>query len=185
MNIHPHVKNVLFTEEQIKNKCKDLAQWIDQEYKDSEGLILVGLLNGSVPFLAELIKHINIKFEYHFIKAKSYHGTEMKSNGKLKVYSDIHFDLNNKDLLIVDEIIDTGLTLYEIVEWFKNKNVKTVKSIALIDKVEGRLNDYQADKVGYKIDNVFVVGFGLDLNEQLRGLPYVGEFNTDFINEYK
>ena len=162
--MHKDIKEILYTEEEIKAKCDELAKQIDQDYAGQE-ILLVGLLKGSVPFMAELAKHL-----------KSYSGVESKT---LVVRQDIKEDIRGKNVLIVEDILDTGKTLYNVKEMLEKRHAKSVKIVTLLDKEEGRVFDMKADYSGFKIPNAFVVGYGLDFNERYRQLPYIGILKED------
>ena len=156
--MHKDIKEILYTEEEIKAKCDELAKQIDQDYAGQE-ILLVGLLKGSVPFMAELAKHLKSDVKFDFMSVSSYSGVESKT---LVVRQDIKEDIRGKNVLIVEDILDTGKTLY---------NVK--------EMLEGRVFDMKADYSGFKIPNAFVVGYGLDFNERYRQLPYIGILKED------
>ena len=141
--------------------------------KDYEGkeVLLVGLLKGSVPFMAELAKHLNSDVTFDYMNVSSYDGVESKT---LVVKQDLKEDVSGKNILIVEDILDTGKTLYNVKEMLLKRNANSVKIVTMLDKEEGRIIDMKADYVGFKIPNAFVVGYGLDFNEKYRQLPYVG-----------
>ena len=160
--MHKDIKEILYTEEEIKAKCDELAKQIDQDYAGQE-ILLVGLLKGSVPFMAELAKHLKSD-----VKSKT-----------LVVRQDIKEDIRGKNVLIVEDILDTGKTLYNVKEMLEKRHAKSVKIVTLLDKEEGRVFDMKADYSGFKIPNAFVVGYGLDFNERYRQLPYIGILKED------
>jgi len=172
MTINPCIEEVLITNKMIVNKCKELGKQITIDYADKRP-ILIGLLKGAVPFLAELIKHIECDVEIDFLDASSYEG--INSTGKIKILKDVSCDVSNRHIILVDDIIDTGLTLSEIIKIMKERNAASVETITLVNKPEGRkIKDSEPKYIGYSIPNRFVVGFGLDYNELYRNLPYVG-----------
>lgn len=168
--MHKNIKEILISEEQIIEKCKELGKIIDKDYEDKE-VLLVGLLKGSVPFMAELAKHLNIDVTFDYMNVSSYDGVESKT---LVVKQDLKEDVSGKNILIVEDILDTGKTLYNVKEMLLKRNANSVKIVTMLDKEEGRIIDMKADYVGFKIPNAFVVGYGLDFNEKYRQLPYVG-----------
>lgn len=168
--MHKDVKKILLTEDQIVSKCQELGQLITKEYKDNPPL-LVALLKGSVPFLAELIKHIDLDIEYDFMDVSSYEGTE--SVGDVKILKDLDRSIREMNILLVEDIVDTGRTIKEVTRLLKNKGATDVKVVTLLDKPSRRVVDLKADFVGFEIPNEFVIGFGLDYNEKYRNLPYV------------
>ncbi len=168
--MHKNIKEVLISEEQIIEKCKELGKIIDKDYEGKE-VLLVGLLKGSVPFMAELAKHLNSDVTFDYMNVSSYDGVESKT---LVVKQDLKEDVSGKNILIVEDILDTGKTLYNVKDMLLKRNANSVKIVTMLDKEEGRVIDMKADYVGFKIPNAFVVGYGLDFNEKYRQLPYVG-----------
>lgn len=172
MEINKDVEEVLLSEEQIVNKCKELGKKISEDYEGKRP-ILIGLLKGSVPFLAELIKHITIEIEIDFIRVFSYNGAY--SSGNVQILSDVSIDVKGRDIIFVEDIIDTGLTLSEVVKKFRTREVSSLELATLVDKPEGRtVEGVIAKYSGFNIPNKFVIGFGLDYNEVYRNLPYIG-----------
>lgn len=168
--MHKDVKEVLFTEEQIKAKCSELAAQIDKDYQ-GESILMVGLLKGSVPFMAELSKYIQSNLTFDYMKVSSYQGVESKT---FAVKYDLTQDIEGVNVLIVEDILDTGKTLSNVKEMLLARKAKSVKIITLLDKKSARKFEIEADYVGFEIPNAFVVGYGLDYNEKYRQLPYVG-----------
>lgn len=168
--MHKNIKEILISEEQIIEKCKELGKIIDKDYEGKE-VLLVGLLKGSVPFMAELAKHLNSDVTFDYMNVSSYDGVESKT---LVVKQDLKEDVSGKNILIVEDILDTGKTLYNVKDMLLKRNANSVKIVTMLDKEEGRIIDMKADYVGFKIPNAFVVGYGLDFNEKYRQLPYVG-----------
>lgn len=167
------IASVLLTEEQIENRCKELARQIEEDYDREDTLpLVVGLLRGSVPFMAELIKYFKRPIEIDFISVSSYEGTS--STGDVKIDKDIELSSRGKNVLIVEDIVDTGRTLSQVKELFYHKGAEQVRIVALLDKPERRTVDIQADYVGFTVPNEFVVGYGLDYNQRYRNLPYIG-----------
>lgn len=164
------VKEVLFSEEQIKKRCKELASMIDKDYQ-GESILMVGLLKGSVPFMAELSKYIQSDVTFDYMKVSSYQGVQSKT---FAVKQDLTQDVEGKHILIVEDILDTGKTLSNVKEMLFARKAKSVKIVTLLDKKEARVFDMEADYVGFEIPNKFVIGYGLDYNEKYRQLPYVG-----------
>ena len=172
MTINQCIEEVLITKEMIEEKCKELGAQITKDYTDKTP-ILIGLLKGCVPFMAELIKYIDCDMEMDFIDVSSYEGVE--SSGKIKLKKDVDCVVQGRHILLVDDIIDTGLTLREVVALFRNRGAATIETVTLVNKPEGRkVKNVEPKYVGYNIPNRFVVGFGLDYNELYRNLPYIG-----------
>ncbi len=172
MKVNSCIEEVLITKKMIQAKCQALGKLITKDYQDKTP-ILVCLLKGGVPFLAELIKHIDCDIQIDFIDVASYEG--VSSSGKVKLIRDITTPVEGRHILLVDDIIDTGITLDEVIKIFKNRQALSVETVTLVDKPEGRkIPNMQAKYIGYTIPNRFVVGFGLDYNELYRNLPYIG-----------
>ncbi|CAM3107618.1 hypoxanthine phosphoribosyltransferase [Lactococcus hircilactis] len=165
------IEKVLVSEEQIRVRSTELGEILTAEYEGKNPLVL-GILRGSVPFMAELIKHIDCHMEMDFMTVSSYHGGT-KSSGEVKLIMDVDTAIRGRDILIVEDIIDTGRTLKYLKELLEHRGAK-VKIVTLLDKPEGRIVDIDAQWTGFTIPNEFVVGFGLDYDNNYRNLPYVG-----------
>lgn len=171
--MHDVVEKILVSEEDIVRRSKELGKQISEDYRaDGKTPLLVALLKGSVPFLAELIKHINLDIQFDFMDVSSYEGTE--SIGDIKIVKDLDCSVKGVPILLVEDIVDTGRTLKEVTRLLKNKGASDVKVVSLLDKPDRRVVDINADYVGFEIPNEFVVGFGLDYDQQYRNLPYIG-----------
>ena len=172
MTMHNDVERILLSNEQIKERCSELGKQISKDY-EGKNPIFIALLKGAIPFYAELIKHIECDMEMDFIKVSSYEG--VSSTGKVNIKRDVTTDVNGRHVIFVEDIIDTGLTLAEVIKEFKNRNVASCEVVTLVDKPEGRLiKEVEPKYKGFDIPNAFVIGFGLDYNEKYRNLPYVG-----------
>lgn len=167
------VERVLIDEESLKLKIKQLAKTINNYYKDRDELILVGILKGSVMFMAELAKNLKIDLKMDFMVVSSY-SENTYSSGNVKILKDLDIDVTGKEVLIVEDIIDTGYTLKKTKENLINRKAKDVKIVTLLDKPERREVDIKSDWSGFKIPNEFVVGFGLDYEQLYRNLPFIG-----------
>lgn len=178
--INDVVKKVLISEEEITVRCKELGREISEDYKDSVP-IMVGLLKGSVPFMAELLKNITIDCETEYMSVSSYSGTE--SMGDVRINKDLDRSIKGFDVLVVEDIVDTGRTLEKVKELLYSKGAKTVKVVALLDKPSRRVVDISAEYVGFTIPNEFVIGFGLDFDQKYRNLPYVGVLKEELYKE--
>lgn len=167
------IKKVLYTHEEIVAKSKELGTKITNDYKECDNtLMLVGLLRGSVPFLAELMMHIKIHVETDFMDVSSYEG--MESTGDIKILKDLDSSVKGRDVLIVEDIIDTGRTLQTVMKMLRQRGAKTVRVVSLLDKPDGRKVELEGDYIGFTIPKEFVVGYGLDFNELYRNLPFIG-----------
>jgi hypoxanthine phosphoribosyltransferase len=163
---------VLLTIEQIANRVRELAEQISAEYAGRE-LLVVGVLKGSWIFLADLVRLITVPVTVDFMMASSY-GANTNSSGVVRMVLDLKSPLEGRDVLVVEDIMDSGLTLKYIIENLKLRKPSSLKIVALMDKPDRRCTDIKADYVGFKIPNRFVVGYGVDFAERFRNLPYVG-----------
>jgi hypoxanthine phosphoribosyltransferase len=177
--MHQDLKKILVSEEEIVAKCKELGARISHDYRTiGEIPLLVAVLKGSVPFLAELVKHIDIDVEFDFMDVSSYEGTE--SIGDVRIIKDLDRSIKGTRILLVEDIVDTGRTIKEVTRLLLNKGATEVRIVSLLDKPSRRVIEISADYVGFEIPNEFVVGFGLDFNEKYRNLPYVGVLKDEF-----
>ena len=165
--MHKDVKEILYTQEEIVEKCKELAKQITNDYNDKE-VILVGLLKGSVPFLAELSKYIELDVTFDYMDVSSYEGVESRT---ITIKKDLDQDVKGKDILLVEDILDTGKTLTTVKAMLEERGANSVEIVTMLDKKEGRTYPIEAKYVGFEIPNAFVIGFGLDFNEKYRQLP--------------
>ena len=168
------IVEVLISREKVEERIKELAKEIEKDYAGKE-LVCVGLLKGSVMFMADLIKSIDLDLRIDFMKVSSY-GSGTNSTGVVKILKDVDVDLAGKDVLIVEDIIDTGLTILNVKDFLSKKNPNSVKVCTLLDKPSRRVVEVRGEYVGFEIPDEFVVGYGLDLDEKYRNLPFVGRF---------
>lgn len=166
------IKKILISHDEIVTTARELGQKLTKDYQ-GKNPILVGILKGSVPFMAELIKHIDTHIELDFMLVSSYHGGT-SSTGVINIIKDMDQDIKGRDILFVEDIIDTGKTLKSLKELFEGRQPASVKIATLLDKPEGRLVEIEADYTCFTIPNEFVVGYGLDYDENYRNLPYIG-----------
>ena len=170
--MHKDIKEILISEQEINSIVSNLAEKIDKDYENKD-MLMVGLLKGSICFMADLMKKMKSDFKIDFVVASSYaNGTE--STGTVNIVKDVSQSVQGKDILIVEDIIDSGNTLDFMVKYFKAKKAKTVKIATLLDKPERRKVKIDVDYVGKIIPDEFVVGYGLDYAEDYRTLPYIG-----------
>ena len=162
---------VLFSENELDNRIAELAEEIDKDY-EGEKVVIVSVLKGAVFFTVDLVKKMKTPIELQFMQVSSYQGTETTHN--IKVKKDLDNDIAGKNVIIVEDIIDTGHTLKHLKEYLLSKNPKSLKIAVLTDKKERREADIEADYVGFTIPNKFVIGYGLDYDEDYRDLPYIG-----------
>lgn len=172
MTMNSDLKCILFSPEEIHNKVKEIAKKLNEDYKDEE-VVFVCVLKGSLPFFADLVREVNFPVVFDAVCVSSY-GTSATSSGTLKIKLDSGTSFENRHVLIVEDILDTGNTLCNLINHFKVKNPKSMKLCCLLDKPSRRLRDIQADYKGFEIPDEFVVGYGLDYAEKYRGLPYIG-----------
>ena len=163
----------LLTTRQIQSKVKDLAQRISQDYAGKD-LLAVGVLKGAFMFFSDIVRAVETPLTLDFIIASSYLKTN--TTGQVKIYYDIREDVSDKHVLLIDDIIDTGITLNQIRERIMTKCPKSLKICAFLDKKERREVDIPIDYVGFEIPNEFVVGYGLDYDNKFRNLPYISIF---------
>ncbi len=170
--MHKDIQEILFSEKDIENIVNSIAKQIEKDYNGKD-FIMVGLLKGSVAFMVDLMKKINLDFAIDFIVASSY-GSGSTSTGRVNLQKDVSQSVEGKDILIVEDIIDSGHTLDFITKYLMAKKAKSVKICTLFNKPDRREVDIPVDYVGAVIPDAFIVGYGLDFNESYRNLPYVG-----------
>lgn len=166
------IEKILFSEEEIQAKIKELAQELTEEYKDKLPLA-IGVLKGALPFMTDLLKRMDTYLEMDFMDVSSY-GSGFVSTGEVKILKDLDTSVEGRDILIIEDIIDSGLTLSYLVELFRYRKAKSIKIVTLLDKPTGRKADIKADYVGFICPDEFVLGYGLDYIEKYRNLPYIG-----------
>lgn len=167
------IEKVLIDEDSLNARIKKLASQINEHYKDEDTLIMVAILKGSVMFMAELAKHIKLDINLEFMAVSSYDSGTI-SSGNVKILKDLDTDIKDKNVLLVEDIIDTGHTLLKLRNNLEKRDPKDIKIVTLLDKPERREVDIKPDWYGFKIPNEFVVGFGLDYDQKYRNLPYIG-----------
>ena len=170
--IHPDLASVLFTEAQIKRRVRGLAREIKQVYGKEE-FTIVALINGAVMFTADLMREIDNPVRLDCIRVSSY-GAKTKSVGAPQIVADLTLDIANRDVLIIDDILDTGKTLALVTTLARKLKPASLRTCVLLDKKARREVEFEADFVGFKIPNKFVVGYGLDFAERYRNLPCIG-----------
>lgn len=162
---------VLISNNKIKNKVKKIAQQINKDFKNKK-LVVVSVLTGSVVFCSDIIRNLDVDFELDFIRVASYKGK--KSSGKIKFLCDVVEDIKGKDILLVEDICDSGRTLSYVKDLFIKRKANSVKICTFINKKVEKFKNIKIDYFGFEIDNEFIVGYGLDYNGKYRGLPYIG-----------
>ena len=164
--------DVMISEEEIANKVEELAKQIEKDYK-GEQLLVVGILKGASVFVSDLIRKIDLDVNIDFMSVSSY-GNGTESSGTVRILKDLDVDIAGKNVLIVEDIIDSGLTLSNLVKELKIRNPKSLKLCTLLDKPERRTSNIPVDYVGFVIEDKFIVGYGIDWAEKYRNLPYIG-----------
>lgn len=165
------VKSVLYSEAQLSEKVKELADRISKDYADKD-LLLIGVLKGANVFMCDLMRQIPFPIKIDFIAASSYgHSTE--SSGVVKILKDLDYSIEGKDVIIVEDIIDTGLTLSYLIENFRTRKPSSLEICTLLDKPERRIANLSVKYIGFKIPDEFIVGYGIDFAEHYRNLPYI------------
>jgi len=167
-----YIKEVLISEEQLQEKIKELANVINNDYEGKE-LFLIGILKGSVPFMADLMKSIKIPMTMDFMAVSSY-GASIESSGVVRILKDLDFSIEDKNVIIVEDIIDSGITLNYLMEYLENRKPASIEIATLLNKKERRKVDISAKYIGFEVPDEFVVGYGLDYAEKFRNLPFVG-----------
>ncbi|WP_453992514.1 hypoxanthine phosphoribosyltransferase [Bacillus nitroreducens] len=175
------IEKILFSEEEIQQKIKDLGHTLTEDYKDKFPLA-IGILKGAMPFMGDLLKRVDTYLEMDFMDVSSY-GNSTVSSGEVKIIKDLDTSVEGRDILIIEDIIDSGLTLSYIVELFRYRKAKSIKIVTLLDKPTGRKADISADYVGFIVPDEFVVGYGLDYAEKYRNLPYIGVLKPEVYSE--
>ncbi|KAN0000224.1 hypothetical protein ACTFIZ_000663 [Dictyostelium cf. discoideum] len=179
--IHPNVKRVIFTEKEIKERVSELGRQISQDYKDSKNLVLVGILKGSFIFMSDLVRSIhlpNTNVTSEFMSISSY-GAETSSSGVIRIMMDLRTSIEGKDVLIIEDIVDSGLTLKHLMELLNHRNPNSLHTAVLLRKKEGLKVDVPVKYMGFDIPMVFIIGYGLDFAENYRELPYLGELKEE------
>lgn len=166
------IKEILLTEEQITNKVKEIGKAISEDYKGKD-LIIVGILKGSVIFASELIKNISIPCEIDFMAVSSY-GNSTETSGVVRILKDLDHGIEGKDIIIVEDIIDSGVTLDYLLKYLKARKANSIEIITLLTKPSRRMLDLDVKYCGFEVPDEFLVGYGLDYAERYRNLPYVG-----------
>ena len=174
-NFNKHIKGVLISKEEIDAAVAKAGKDISASY-DGRPILLVSILKGAFVFMADLCRAITVPCEIGFMCAKSYYnGTT--SSGVVKITMDLEYDISNYHVIIVEDILDTGRTLHDVVKLLKSRNPLSLKVVTLLDKPSRRKVDFTADVSLFTIEDKFVIGYGLDCNEQYRNLPYIAEYD--------
>ena len=173
MDMRDDIQTVLVSEEQLQAKVAELGARISQDYAGKD-LLLVSILKGAVVFMADLMRAVTIPCSIDFMVVSSYGGTNTQSTGLVKIVKDLDADLSGREVLIVEDVLDTGVTLSNLVPMLKMRHPNSVRICAILDKPARRKTDIRADYTGFEVPDAFVVGYGLDYDEKYRNLPFVG-----------
>ncbi len=174
MTEKPYVIDEMISAKTIAARIEELCREICDEYYDTSKLIVVGLLRGSFVFIADLVRELDLPVEVDFLEASSY-GDAMESSREVRILKDLRGQIEGRDVLVVEDIVDTGHTLLHVINLLKSRNPAKLKSIALLDKPSRREVDIRADWVGFDILDEFVVGYGIDFAQRNRNLPHIGK----------
>jgi hypoxanthine phosphoribosyltransferase len=170
--LHKDIQEILFTEEEIQLKVKELGKQISLDYA-GRNLLVICVLKGAFIFMADLVKAMDIQLELDFMAVSSY-GVSTKSSGVVKIIKDLDIPVEGRDVMIVEDIIDSGLTLSYLIDVLERRNALSIAVVTLFDKPARRTVDLEPDYKGYTLPDAFVVGYGLDYAERYRNLPYIG-----------
>ena len=170
--IEKDIEKIIITEQQLQERIAELGATLTAEYEDAFPLA-IGVLKGALPFMTDLMKRFDSFIEVDFMDVSSY-GNATVSSGEVKILKDLNTSVEGRDVLIIEDIIDSGLTLSYLVHLFKYRKAKSIKIVTLLDKPSGRKVALNADYVGFEVPDGFVVGYGLDYAERYRNLPYIG-----------
>jgi hypoxanthine phosphoribosyltransferase len=170
------LESVLISETRLKRRVRELSRQLERDFANRE-LVVVSLLSGTVMFLADLIRYVNLPLRLDFIGVSSYrNGTESR---ELVFTKELRLDVRGRDVLLVDDILDTGRTLHSVMAKLERLNPRAIKTCVLLDKPSRRVEKLEADYVGFKIPDLFVVGYGLDFAERFRNLPFVAVLRSE------
>jgi hypoxanthine phosphoribosyltransferase len=173
VDLHDDIAQILLTEEQISTRVAELGDRITADYQ-GRPVTLVSVLKGSLPFMADLMRAIDLPLRIDLMEVSSYGGATTESSGLVRILKDLSASIAGEDVLIVEDIIDTGLTLNYLIRYLRGKNPKTLRICTLLDKPARRLVEIPVDYIGFEIPDQFVIGYGLDYGEVYRNLRFVG-----------
>ncbi len=170
--MHGDIQEVLLTGEEIQAKVIELGEQVTADYQ-GKNLLLLGTLKGAVPFIADLARAVNLPLEIDYMAISSY-GNSTESSGVVRILKDLEGPVQNKHVLIVEDIVDSGLTLHYLMDVLRQRKPLSLRVCALLDKLRERVKPVELDYTGFQIPNQFVVGYGLDYAQRYRNLPYIG-----------
>jgi len=169
-----YLQEILIDETDLQTRIKELGQQLNQDYADCDDLLLLCILKGGVMFLTDLSRHVNVPHAIDFMAASSYGVGARQSTGSVRIDMDLTTDISGKHVLVVEDIIDSGHTLNFVLKTLQNRNPASLKLCALLNKQSRREVELHVDYIGFEIENKFVFGYGLDLDEKFRNLPFIG-----------
>ncbi len=175
--MHKDVERVIYSQQQLSEVCDRLALEINNDYKGKK-VVVIGILKGCIMFYSDLFRRLDIDCTMDFMAAASY-GGGTQSSGNVRITKDITADISGRDVIIVEDILDTGNTLSYIKEYLESRSPSSVRICTLLDKPSRRKKDIKADYKGFIIDDIFIVGYGLDYDEKYRNLPYIGVLRSE------
>lgn len=170
--MHENLEKIIFTEDQIKERVAELGAQITKDY-DGKEIVAVGILKGAIVFFTDLVREIKLPVQFDFMAVSSY-GAGTKTSGTVRLLKDIDTDIENKHVIIIEDIVDSGLTLKYLKENFEHRKAASVKLCVLMDKPSGRQTPITVDYVGFTVPDVFIIGYGVDYAGRYRNLPYIG-----------
>ena len=165
------IGTVMITQEQINKRAAEIGKQIEEDFK-GEPIVVVGILRGAVMWMVDVMKNTNLEMTIDFMSVSSY-GSAKKSSGIVKINKDLDTDIEGKNVIIVEDIVDSGYTLNYLKGYFESRAAKAVKICTLLDKPEGRKVDIDVDYIGFTVDDRFIIGYGLDYDQKYRNLPYI------------
>lgn len=171
MNNEYQIGTTLITEEQIRLRAKEIGEQITTEFKGQE-VLFIGILKGAVLWLADVVKNVALDTKLDFMAVSSY-GAETRTSGVVRIVKDLDSSIEDKNVIIVEDIVDSGITLNYLKGYLNGRKPKNLKICTLLDKPAGRRIEIQADYVGFEVEDKFIVGYGLDYNQKYRNLPYI------------
>jgi hypoxanthine phosphoribosyltransferase len=172
---------ILISREDVERKVAEMAAEIERDYADSDRLVCVGLLKGSVFFMVDLLKRLTIPVAMDFFQTSSYGSST--TGGEVRIRKDLDMSIRGKDVLLIEDIVDTGWTLRTILDLLRYRGARSIRLCALLDKAEAREVEITIDYRGFEIPKLFVVGYGLDFDERYRNLPYIGVLDEEDSSE--
>ncbi|AGF53957.1 MULTISPECIES: hypoxanthine phosphoribosyltransferase [Clostridium] len=175
------IQEILFSEDVLNKRIKELASEISNDY-EGKNLVVVGILKGSVLFAAELIKNISVLCEIDFMAVSSY-GSSTETSGVVRILKDLDNSIEGKDILLVEDIVDTGITLSYLLKYLRARNANSIEIISLLNKPARRKVDLDVKYIGFEVPDGFIVGYGIDYAEKYRNLPFIGILKPEVYNK--